>query len=93
LLRINFDNTVIMSFYSFIFYNFNSIELTLILIDLAKYWTNPQFLVRLMDVDENDNENKATVIFKIFIHIHKRTLHHSCSSIQNELFLKIQIKI
>ena len=33
--------------------------------DLAKYWTNPQFLVKLIDVDENDNDNKATVKFKI----------------------------
>ncbi len=28
----------------------------------AKYWTNPQFLVSLTDVDNDDNENLATVI-------------------------------
>lgn len=28
----------------------------------AKYWSNPQFMVKLVDVDENDSENKATVI-------------------------------
>ena len=28
----------------------------------AKYWTNPQFLVTLNDVDHDDNENFATVI-------------------------------
>jgi hypothetical protein len=31
----------------------------------ALYWTNPQFLVRLTDVDPYDNENKATIIVSL----------------------------
>jgi calpain, invertebrate len=30
--------------------------------DPAKFWTNPQFLVKLTDVDQNDNEDKVTLI-------------------------------
>ena len=29
---------------------------------LAKFWTNPQFFIKLTDVDQNDNENKATIV-------------------------------
>jgi hypothetical protein len=28
----------------------------------AKYWTNPQFHIRLNDVDKDDNESKASII-------------------------------
>lgn len=31
----------------------------------AQFWTNPQFLVSLVDVDPNDNENMATVIVSL----------------------------
>lgn len=31
----------------------------------ASYWTNPQFLITLSDVDPNDNENLATVIVSL----------------------------
>ena len=27
-----------------------------------KYWTNPQFMVELVDVDKDDNEDKSTLI-------------------------------
>lgn len=33
--------------------------------DAAKFWTNPQFLVNLTDVDVDDNEDKATVIVSL----------------------------
>ena len=29
---------------------------------LAKFWTNPQFLLKREDVDIYDNENKCTII-------------------------------
>lgn len=31
----------------------------------AAYWTNPQFLISLVDVDPDDNENMATVIISL----------------------------
>lgn len=31
----------------------------------AKYWTNPQFMITLRDVDVNDDENMATVIISL----------------------------
>lgn len=31
----------------------------------AKYWTNPQFLIQVNDVDLYDDENKATVIIAL----------------------------
>lgn len=31
----------------------------------ASFWTNPQFLITLADVDPNDNENMATVIVSL----------------------------
>ena len=31
----------------------------------AKFWTNPQFVFTLFDVDRDDNENKATVIVSL----------------------------
>lgn len=31
----------------------------------AKFWTNPQFLIRVNDVDLYDEENKATVIIAL----------------------------
>jgi hypothetical protein len=33
--------------------------------DQAKFWTNPQFLIKLHDVDKDDNENMATVIVSL----------------------------
>lgn len=33
--------------------------------DPATFWTNPQFLVQLFDVDKDDNEDKATVIVSL----------------------------
>lgn len=32
---------------------------------LAKFWTNPQFIISLEDVDRDDNENLATVIISL----------------------------
>ena len=29
---------------------------------IAKFWTNPQYLIKLEDVDIYDNENKCTMI-------------------------------
>ena len=34
-------------------------------INQSKFWTNPQFMVQLVDVDKNDNEDKATVIISL----------------------------
>jgi calpain, invertebrate len=31
----------------------------------AKFWTNPQFFIKLTDVDEDDNENKATIVIAL----------------------------
>ena len=33
--------------------------------DPATFWTNPQFLVHLTDVDKDDNEEKATIIVSL----------------------------
>lgn len=32
---------------------------------LDTFWTNPQYLIRLNDVDDNDNQNLATVIISL----------------------------
>jgi hypothetical protein len=34
----------------------------LFIITQAKYWINPQYLIKINDVDHYDNESKATVI-------------------------------
>ena len=31
----------------------------------AKFWINPQFFVKLSDVDKDDNENMATIIIAL----------------------------
>lgn len=31
----------------------------------AKFWTNPQFLIQVTDVDLEDNENLATVVIAL----------------------------
>ena len=33
----------------------------------AKFWTNPQFLIKVEDVDSYDNENKATIVNNVFL--------------------------
>ena len=33
--------------------------------DQAKFWTNPQFLITLTDVDKDDNENMATLFVSL----------------------------
>lgn len=31
----------------------------------AKFWTNPQFLIQVSDVDHDDNENLATIVIAL----------------------------
>jgi len=61
----------------------------------AKFWTNPQFLVTLTDVDKDDNENMATVIVALMQKDSRLKRTHSDSSteefIQFKLF-KVKIK-
>lgn len=38
-------------------------QILLLIIEI--YWTNPQYLINLKDVDKDDNENKATVIISL----------------------------
>ena len=48
----------------------------------AKYWTNPQYMIELIDVDMNDNENKATLIVSLM----RKNARKSSEGIKFEIY-------
>lgn len=55
----------------------------------AKFWTNPQFLVTLTDVDKDDNENMATVIVALMQKDSRLKRSHSDSSTEEFIQFKL----
>lgn len=57
-----------------------------------KYWNNPKYYVNLKDVDDNDFENKATVIVALMQKAgpHKPELHYIHFKIYKVIKIVIQ---
>ncbi len=55
---------------------------------LEKYWTNPQYLVRLNFIDEGDNENLCTMIIAL---MQKETRQRRLNGQEGEDYVQFRV--